>query len=279
MRVTDSARASSAATLLVAGFAANLGLTFLSWVINLVLSPSFDGPWRTIEELLWTGSSVVLVIGLLQLAGALEDRTLPLVTAVAWIAMTLVDLAGLVLQHTAGDLGRYAWDLSALLSLGARGLLWVLAARLAMATRAWVVPLLGVVAILSLGRTALSVATSHQLVSTELYRSPFYGPVSMAVSLFNVVAMLVVMLAVKAAVSGASVVPAGAAAGLVPSPEVPESPAADFVVGGILLLVGVGVTVVSLAAASNGGRYLVATGAIGVGLGRLIRGFIRLAKR
>jgi hypothetical protein len=101
----------------------------------------------------------------------------------------------------------------------------------------------------------------------------------MAVSLFNVVAMLVVMLAVKAAVSGASVVPAGAAAGLVPSPEVPESPAADFVVGGILLLVGVGVTVVSLAAASNGGRYLVATGAIGVGLGRLIRGFIRLAKR
>lgn len=37
------------------------------------------------------------------------------------------------------------------------------------------------------------------------------------------------------------------------------------------MAVGLGVTVVSMEAASNGGRYVVATGAIGVGVGRLIR--------
>jgi hypothetical protein len=43
-------------------------------------------------------------------------------------------------------------------------------------------------------------------------------------------------------------------------------------------MVGIGVTVVSMEAASNGGRYVVATGAIGVGLGRIIRGFIRAGR-
>ncbi len=69
-----------------------------------------------------------------------------------------------------------------------------------------------------------------------------------------------------------------AQAGLRPATEVPVSPLADFLVGGLLLAVGLGVTVVSMEAASNGGRYVVATGAIGVGVGRLIRGLIRLGR-
>lgn len=61
-------------------------------------------------------------------------------------------------------------------------------------------------------------------------------------------------------------------------PAEATSPISDFLVGGILLAVGIGVTVASLAAASDGGRYVVATGAIGVGLVRIICGFVRLGR-
>jgi hypothetical protein len=53
----------------------------------------------------------------------------------------------------------------------------------------------------------------------------------------------------------------------------------DFLVGGIFLLVGLGVTAMSFSAsASTGGRYIVATGAIAVGVVRLVRGLVRLGK-
>jgi hypothetical protein len=63
--------------------------------------------------------------------------------------------------------------------------------------------------------------------------------------------------------------------------EPPASAAADFGIGAVLLALGVGVSVASYAVASSGsgGRYVVATGFIGVGLGRLIRGLVRLSKR
>jgi hypothetical protein len=68
----------------------------------------------------------------------------------------------------------------------------------------------------------------------------------------------------------------------VPIEETPVSPAADFGIGAALLLGGLVVSVASYSFASSGsggGRYVVATGLIGVGLGRLIRGIIRASKQ
>ncbi|PZR06690.1 MAG: hypothetical protein DI536_29695 [Archangium gephyra] len=54
------------------------------------------------------------------------------------------------------------------------------------------------------------------------------------------------------------------------------NPASDFLVGGGMLLIGVVMTTVTVSSASNGGRYIVATGAMTVGVARLIRGVLRL---
>lgn len=283
MRVIDSRKASLAGTLLVASFGADVALMVLSLAVNRLVMPSFDGPWFVVEQLLWLATSVVTIVGLVTLSGAVEERALPLAAALAWIVMALMDVvsfATLKANFTSPTVSVLFNDLNMLVSLGGRGLLLVLLARLTMASRPWMVPLLATVGVLSLGCSALSLAMAHQVVSTELYRSPFYGVGTMALSLFNLAALFVAALLAKASLGEAQLAPARERAlGLDAQAQgEPVSPASDFVVGGILLLVGIGVTAVSLSAASNGGRYIVATGAIGVGLGRLVRGFIRLGK-
>lgn len=281
MRVTDSQKASLAGTLIAASFGANAALLVLSMAINRVVTPSFDGPWFIVEQLLWLASSVVTVVGLVVLSSAVEERALPQATAVVWIVMALVDLVSLGTSRLGlGAGGLWVTDLNMLVSLVGRGLVLVLLARITMESRAWMVPLLATVGVLTVARTALSVALMHQVVGRELYASPLYGLGTMAVSFFNSGAILFAAIVARSVLSGAQAVPARERAGLLVPVQTaePVSPAADFLVGGILLAVGVGVTMVSLSVASNGGRYVVATGAIGVGLGRLIRGFIRLAK-
>ena len=172
-------------------------------------------------------------------------------------------------------------DGSLLLSLVSRGLLILVMVQLTMRTHAWVLPLLGMVALLSVMRSAFSAAMQHQLVDYELYRQPLYRFAMPIVSLFNACALAAGGFAVKAVASSGPTMSTPelvAAAGLRPAEPERLSPATDFLVGGILLMVGIGVTVVSMQAASNGGRYIVATGAIGVGIGRIIRGFIRMAR-
>ncbi|MFZ5443913.1 MAG: hypothetical protein ACOZQL_28165 [Myxococcota bacterium] len=279
MRVTDSPKASLAATLLAASFGANLGLMLLSMAVTRLLTPSFDGPWFMVEQLLWLGSTVVTVVGLLMLANAVEERGLPMTTAVLWILMALVDLVSMLgMRGGLGVGGMWLNDLNMLVSLTARVAVLALLAKISVESRAWLLPLLATVAVLSVGRSALSVALMHGVLDRELYRLPAYSLGTFAVSLFNAVAVFVAALVAKTVIGGAQAMPARERAGLVPATEEQVSPASDFLVGGILLAVGIGVTLMTLAAASNGGRYIVATGAIGVGLGRLIRGFIRLGK-
>lgn len=289
MNVTDSQRATSAATLVLGGLGANLGLTLLSYLVNFVMPGSYDGPWPMIEELLWLGAVAVLVVGMFQLAGSVDDGAVLRIAAGVLIFNALID-TGLTLFMRRGEsgisvgmLGPYISDASILLSIAARGMLIFALVQLTMKTHAWVLPLLGTVAVLTVMRSALSVAMMHQVVDYELYRNPAYRFGMPLVSLFNAGGLLVAAFALKAAVAGAvpgaSNTPAlVAAAGLRPAEPEPVSPASDFLVGGILLVVGIGVTAVSLSAASNGGRYVVATGAIGVGLGRIIRGLIRMGR-
>jgi hypothetical protein len=283
MNVIDSPRATSASTLIVGGLAANVGLTVLFYVVSWVVPGSYEGLWPIVEQLLWLGAVGVLVTGLFQLAGAVTEGSLLRLAAGALIFDGLLDLAVTVFMRQLGGglFGTLVNDFSLLLSLAARGLLIVAIIQLTMKTHAWVLPLLGMVAVVSVLRSALNAARWHQLIDYELFANPVYRFSLPVISLFNVGAMLVGGLALKAAIPtgpGIGTPALVAAAGLRPAVPEPISPASDFLVGGILLAVGIGVTVVSMEAASNGGRYIVATGAIGVGVGRIIRGFIRAAR-
>jgi hypothetical protein len=289
MRVTDSARAASAGQLFFIAFVANLGMTLLFYVVNWVVPRAFDGPWPLIQEVLWIGVSGIVVVSLFQLSQALDDKGFPIVVAVGWVFSILVDLlATLAMRGLRGGeslipsaVSTLLFDVSSLVTLLARAALFVFVVRLTMETRAWVMPVLGVSFLLTLGRTALSFAMSHNLGGRELVTSPAYGFVSLGTGFFNSIAILAAAWAVRETVRaapGSSGVPVTAQAGLVPSAPEPISPAADFLIGGILLAVGIGVTVVTMSAASSGGRYVVATGAIGVGIGRIIRGVIRSSK-
>lgn len=291
MRITDSNRAVSAGQLIFLAFVVNLGLTLLFYLVSWLVPGSYEGAWPLIQEVLWLGVSGLLVFGLFQVSQALDERALPVLAAVGWIVMTLIDLlATLGMQGLRGGaeplLPSWAstvlFDASSLITLAARAVLFVFFARLTMETRAWVMPVLGLSFLLTLSRTVLSFAMSHDLGGRELLMHPAYRYFSFGMGLFNSVAILVAAWGVREALRsgppGVSTVPITAQAGLVPSAPEPISPAADFLIGGILLAVGIGVTVVSMSAASSGGRYVVATGAIGVGIGRIIRGFIRMAK-
>jgi hypothetical protein len=261
--------------------AANVGLTVLAFAVNALVPGSYGGPYQVVQEMLWLAATGVLVVGLFQLAVAVDEPLLAQLVGGAFIAHSVLDLVDTLLMSRLGFglLQQLMADGSTLLSLAARGLLIFFMVRFTMKAHAWVLPLLATVLLLSLMRSAFSLAAMHQLTPRELYSSPVFRFGLPMVSLFNAVSLFVGGLAVKAAVSGTPQTPAlVAAAGLQPSPATPISPGADFLVGGILLLVGIGVSVVSMAAASNGGRYVVATGAIAVGVGRLIRGFIRLGK-
>jgi hypothetical protein len=289
MRVTDSTRAASAGQLFFIAFAANLGLTVLFYLVNWIVPGAYEGPWPLIQEVLWLGVGGMVVVSLFQLSQALDDRAFPVLVAVGWIFSTLVDLVGTLAMHSmrGGDsflpaaVSTLLFDVSSLITLLARAALFVFIARLTMDTRAWVMPVLGVSFLLMLARTALSFALSHDLGGRDLLMHPAYRFASLGMGLFNSIAILAAAWAVRETLQsapGASGVPFTAQAGLVPSAPEPISPAADFLIGGILLAVGIGVTVVTMSAASGGGRYVVATGAIGVGIGRIIRGVIRSAK-
>lgn len=257
----------------------------LTHLVSWLVPGSYEGTWPIIVELLWLGATGVLVLGIVQLSGAVDAKALLQAVAGLLIVNAVVDLGFTALGHnTGGSFKQFVnigYDASILLSLVARGLLLFAIMQLTMKTHAWVVPLLGTVAVLILMRSVLGVASIHRLFPVEVYSSPVYRYGLPAVSMFNGLALLVGGLALKAAVTGGPNVTTPAlvaAAGLQPAPAEPVNPIADFLVGGILLAVGIGVTVVSMAAASDGGRYVVATGAIAVGVVRIVRGFVRMAR-
>ena len=283
MNVTDSKRATSGAWLVLCGLGANLFLTVIGLLISALVPGSYEGTWPLVQDLLWLGAVGVLAAGFFQLAGAVDAPVLLQLTAGALIVNGLIDTAiGQLVPKFSGSLGGLApfiYDADVVLYLGVRLLTLGALASLAMKKSAWVVPLLATVAFVSLGRTALTLLMSHRLAGLDFYSSTAYRLGTGAVGLFNAVAMLAAALGVQTAVAGGPNTPAlVAAAGLQPSPPTPTPPIADFLIGAILLTVGIGVTVVSLAAASNGGRYVVATGAIAVGVGRIIRGFVNLGR-
>lgn len=285
MNVTDPAKANSAAFLLVGALAAHAGFTLLTLAISgFVMGALGPQAWLLASQLVWLAIDGTLAFALFQLGASLQDEDAAIVRfaglAVAGSMVLDLLLFGVGETHLlpgTAMTGLYALNLAA--TVAVKGVLLFAFVKVAGKTQAWITPLAMLVAALMVVRSGFSMASLFHFVSPELRRSVVMTLVLPGLGAVHVLGLFAVGFGVKQAIGAA---PQGeavrAAAGLQPMAPVPVSPAADFVVGGILLAVGIGVSMVSYSSASGGGRYVVATGAIGVGIGRIIRGLIRLSK-
>ncbi len=284
MRIVDSSRASSGLLLVLCGLGANLVIYLLTSVLNRVV-PGFWNSTALVFALCWFGTAALIAVGFGRAATAVDPPGL-LWATVALIAVSSVVELSFELLFRFGDgrstVGRYGM---VLLSLVERGcIVWVLAS-LARPRHAWAIAVGGVVLVLTFARTALQVVVSSGLVAPDLRSGGLYGLVMPAIGFINSAALAAIAFAAfdvaRETVTGATPLVPPNERGLhgPPVEATPASPAADFAIGTVALVIGLGVTAISVQAASNGGRYVVATGAIAVGVVRIIRGLVRLARR
>ena len=278
MRVIDSKKVST-------GLLVLMGTQLTGALLAFAYGPlmGLSAQMELVFAAVWLLFSVVMCAGLAFVALGTEPP------ALAWLACVLellTSVASELLQHATKLLG-FGYQLVGALSGGLTLLglveralvLWLLVSLLR-GKHSWgpmlAVGLFGI----GLARSALPFAISLGAMQMEFYSSPLYRVALIGMTVLSSGGSLVLTwFARKTTLEGDEAAVSPREAGLAtPVPNAPASPAADFAIGAVLLVIGIGVTAVSMSAASGGGRYIVATGAIGVGLGRLIRGFIRLAK-
>lgn len=284
MNVTDSSRAQLGANAVVGVVAVQALMTLASgFLVSLVIEGLGFEAWSIVNTVVWTVIDLSLVASLFLLAAGLssEDSGLVKATALALVAVTGLDLVSLGVERVFGS-GvpmTLVWDVNLAVSLGFRVLLLAMFVKLAGPTQAWVLPVVGLVGVLTLARTGYSLASMHQLLPPELAGRVSTRLLFSGLSVVNVLGVLIcafgLRLAVLAKPQAQDVM---AQAGLRPPEEASPGPAMEFLLGAVLLLLGLGVTFISYSAASGGGRYVVATGAIGSGLGMFIRGAMKLRK-
>lgn len=285
MKITNQPTALRGATLVVAWAT---GAAFL-WVLNSVLFrlPG-DAKPETLEgvmTLLWLGLSVLLAVGVI-LIGTASDRP-----GLAWSLVALIVVGELfslafALSRVFAP-GEFRWWTalsvpSSLVGLAERVVFLWLFVLLCGPRRPWalIVALIGgsLVVLRSLFFLVLPLVGGAGFLA-----SPAYPWVSAALGLVTMGTTLALTLGARATIAdGSLLVDAAAPVGGGEPRAAPEpvSAGADLAIGGVLLAIGIGVTVMSYAAASSsgGGRYLIATGFIGVGVARLIRGVVRGSK-
>lgn len=286
MRITDSVRARAAFTLLLVGFASNLAVYFL----HAIVSNLGGSAGQLAMQLIWLGISGVFLVAMIQLAACVDDPTLPWITVALIIINALIDLGFAIMSATESYsllsfLGVLPSGVSMLLSLVERGLLlWILVS-VSTPRFAWTLPVGATVMLLGVARSAFSFALTLQFVdASSLFSSGLYSLVTGAASVIggslSLLMAWVARVAITETAEGATLVPPREQGLQAPTTtDAPASPTADFAFGAVILMIGILVTSISASSASNGGRYIVATGAIAVGLGRIIRGFIKLGKR
>jgi len=286
MNVTDSGRASSAANLVVGAVAAHVGLSLLSMVlVGLVMRAMGPETWFSASQFMWIAVDGFLAFALFQLAAQLRDEEagpmrLAAIAVVASIVLDLVQFGINEVHLLPGGASSILSVLNVALNVGVKAVLLYAFVKVGGTKQAWMIPVAGLVMLLVVLKSGFNIASVLALVSPEVRRGAVMTIVLPGMSLVSLLGLAATAFGMKLAVNTAPQTEAiRAAAGLQPAtaPE-PISPAADFLIGGILLLVGIGVSVVSFSSASGGGRYVVATGAIGVGIGRILRGIIRAAK-
>lgn len=284
MTITNPAAARRGASLLLAWAAASAGAWLLNLVAFRVLGLAHLSAADALSTLLWLGLDVLLAVAVLSL-GAGSDRP-----QLAWLLVALIalgalmnvgfSLARLLAPDSVGLLGLLSVP-SMLVGLAERAAFLVLVVRLCGPERPWALVVAFVAGVVALFRSIVPLALSVRLVDPEVFVSEWYGWLSGGLGLVAFCASFALALGVRAAVWSVDPSTVTRAAPAEPAEGAP-SPAADFAIGGALLAAGVGVSVLSFSlasAGSGGGRYVVATGLIGVGLGRLIRGIFRRAKQ
>ncbi|MBL8922591.1 MAG: hypothetical protein JNJ54_27315 [Myxococcaceae bacterium] len=285
MRITNQSAALRGATLVVAWASIAAVLWGLNSVVFRLLGDARPESVEGLMTLLWLGLSVLLGVGVIMI-GTASDRPGFAWALVALIAVSELFSLGFTLSRIFAA-GEFRWWSALSVPSSVVGLaervvfLWFFVS-LCGPRRPWalIVALIGgsLVVVRSLFFLALPFVGG-----TGFLGSPLYPWVLGAVGLLTMGTTLAVTLGARGAIADGSVLADGSAApAVVAAPVEGEraSPGADFAIGSVLLAVGIGVTVMSYAAASSsgGGRYLIATGFIGVGVGRLIRGLMRASK-
>lgn len=275
MDTTDPARARSALGLLSvlffieAGVAA-VGAGAMQLLLRVASIPLLFDVWFKLEAFVWLGLTAALVYGAYNLTQATRQ------TEVTWVvrgaaglllllqlyfsAQSFIRADGWSPVDTAASLG------ISLAMLALSGGLLLIMGRLG--NRLRFAAGIGAFALL---RAMASAATLLHVVGRAEWT---YG-VRTLLGLGISIAMGVLALQAKNAVTaGGDVLDAPVA-----QQPIMEASGMRLIFTGVALLVlGVGVTAISYSAASGGGRYLVATGAIAPGLVQVARGVVRLGK-
>lgn len=268
---------------LAAGYAiASAVLLVLNLLVYRVLSLGRIEAVQAGFELLWLASAVVLAVGVIFIGTAIDRPGLAWALVGLIAVSSLLSLGFTLVRTFAPDSYRF-WSLisvpSNLVGLAERIVFVVLFVQLCGPKHPWALMVGLVAGGLGVMRTLVSMALPMIIsqLGGEGFRT-WYPWVLGVMGLLTTGATLVLVLAARAQIASST---SEAATPRAEAPETPASPAADFGIGAVLLVVGIGVSVASYAVASSGsggGRYLIATGFIGVGIGRLIRGLIRLSK-
>jgi hypothetical protein len=284
MNVIDSPRARLGANALIGVIAVQGVLTVANGFLSgLTLELLGFEAWRLANTVAWTATDLALMTSLFVLAGGLarEDAGIVKATALAFLVSIGFDLVMLVLER--GAAGAPAMllvtDANILAVLIIRALMLVMFARLAGPSRPWVLPVVGLLGVLTIARTGYLFASVHQLLPVDVAVRSSTRLVFSGLTFVTTVGVLACGFGLRGALTvQPSVQAVVAASGLRPPDAAPVNAGTDFLVGAVLLALGLGVTFISYSAASGGSRYLVATGAIGSGIGMLLRGVWRLRR-
>jgi hypothetical protein len=289
MQVTQPAAARRSTARFLAYALACIGMWLLHFVVFRVVKVDATERAFAAFELAWLLLTGVLVAGVFLLAGAV-DRPARLwalagvaITTTALSAMqTVLGLAGVELATNQMVLTVFGL-VEAPLGVVERALLsWVLLDLAGATRRAWTVPVAVTGVLLALVRLVISLTfilgPALGVDVLAVVRSEAYPLVQAGLTIIGLALHLALTLGARAGVADTASEAPRAPASVSP----PASDAStDFVIGGLLLVVGLAVTIGSFmvaSSASGGGRYVVATGAIAVGVGRLIRGAVRASR-
>lgn len=277
MEVTDQSRARSALTLLGIIAFCEVGLLLVSFAVPSLIG-AFGGietfqRWFTAQQFLWLAATGATVFALIQLEGALEDSELLFIVLGCAAVLACLECFWIVqeLTRAEGDHhGASKWVSLASMAIGL-GLtlgLCILIGKLGRTTA--FAAGIGVFVVI---RSLIGIGT---LFAEE--RLPMWVYTSRSV-LSVLISAALGALAFHARGAVTPETPGGATG--MPAPIVEASGMRLIVTGVALLVLGIGGSVASFQVASSGsggGRYVVAAGAIAIGLVQLVRGLTRLGR-
>lgn len=272
IHVTDRDRASKALNLLMAGHGVALAMATGSLLLALAPSNDWTMSFDSMRTLAWIGIDVVVTLGFVLLATTLVDRQLVVPLAVVSVFDLLLDVASMAVQYVAVTPAPSA-GLLTFTAIAARVLTVWLLVRLLRGVKPWLSTALVIAGAVAIGR-ALASQLFPQEVWLQVRFSPGFAWFSLISGVVQSTLLLLAFFTVRASLDHAPDV-SSPSAGVAPPPAGSPTTTNDVTSGALLLAAGVLITLWSYSSAAGGGRYLIATGAIGVGLGRIIRGLVR----